>query len=137
MRSSTPQKTDPLPSFDAAPDRLRRAAPERVLSAFFRPEAEQMDVICIFPKPHLTRQTLCPPYLHGRHPYRESNCCRLQQTTFERRLQPRAEHATCESPMWSPGVRVESRRPKAGPWRPQASIPPLSKSFVLRQNVCK
>jgi len=34
-------------------------------------------------------------------------------------LQPRAgKHAAAQFPVWSPGVRVESRRPKAAPWRP-------------------
>jgi hypothetical protein len=46
--------------------------------------------------------------------------------------QPRAEeHAACQSPMWSPGVRVESRRPKAAPWRPPESTRPRAKSFCL------
>jgi len=53
-------------------------------------------------------------------------------------LQPRArKHATDRSPMWSPEVRVESRRPKAAPWRPPESTRPRAKSFVSGRNVRK
>jgi hypothetical protein len=35
---------------------------------------------------------------------------------YDNGWQPRAgKHATCQSPVWSPGVRVESRRPKSRP----------------------
>jgi len=44
---------------------------------------------------------------------------------------------TVPFPMWSPGVRVESKRPKVAPWRPLKSKSPPAKSFVLRQTVCK
>jgi len=39
--------------------------------------------------------------------------------------------------IWSPGVRVESRRPKAAPWRPPESTRPRAKSFLSRKNVPK
>src|ERR1039457_1392554 len=39
--------------------------------------------------------------------------------------------------VWSPGVRVESRRPKVAPWRPLASKSPFAKSFVSGGSVRK
>ena len=56
----------------------------------------------------------------------------------ESSLQPRAgKHAACQSPVWSPGVRVESRRQKGAPWRPPASMRPRAKSFVSGGNARK
>ena len=46
-------------------------------------------------------------------------------------------HATGQLPVWSPGVSVESRRPKIAPWRPPASKSPCAKSFVSGGRLCK
>ena len=75
---------------------------------------------------------------HGHHPYREIICCPLQQTTIPSACN-RARATALHVPIgvWSPGVRVESKRQKAAPWRPPESTSPLAKSFVLRQTVCK
>jgi len=47
------------------------------------------------------------------------------------------KHAAGHSPVWSPGVHVESRRPKSPPWRPPESTGPHAKSFVFGGNACK
>jgi hypothetical protein len=74
----------------------------------------------------------------GHHPYVDTDCCRLRQTTNRAACNRARESTTRASPRaWSPGVHVESRRPKVAPWRPPESTPPLAKSFVLRQTVCK
>ena len=73
----------------------------------------------------------CPSAVPSGHPlYRKINCCRLQQTTIRTAYNRARGHAQCQSPVWSPGVRTESRRPKVAPWRPPASKSPCAKSFV-------
>src|ERR1039458_1835930 len=67
----------------------------------------------------------------------EINCCRLQQTTFESCLQPRAKARRGPVLGVESGVRVESRRQKVAPWRPPASKSPRAKSFVSGGTVRK
>ena len=74
----------------------------------------------------------------GHHPYMEIDCCLLRQTTntaARNRARRKARHVPARA--WSPGVRVESRRPKAAPWRPPESTRPRAKSFVSGKNVRK